>query len=105
MYFDENGDPPAKYEIINWQVNREYQHELVTVGLYDSSVSVQEHLMINMPYILWAQNNTKVRKKEFCMSYSEINRLSNEVITCKLYFRFKVIKCSFFIIGAKICVQ
>ncbi|KAG7333494.1 hypothetical protein KOW79_003629 [Hemibagrus wyckioides] len=60
VYFDENGDPPAKYEIINWQVNREYQHELVTVGLYDSSVSVQEHLMINVPYILWAQNNTKV---------------------------------------------
>ncbi|XP_027017744.1 extracellular calcium-sensing receptor-like [Tachysurus fulvidraco] len=62
VYFDENGDPPAKYEIINWQVNRDYKHELVTVGLYDSSVSFREHLMINMTHILWAQNNTKVPK-------------------------------------------
>ncbi|XP_053478286.1 extracellular calcium-sensing receptor-like, partial [Ictalurus furcatus] len=63
VYFDENGDPPAKYEIINWQVNAEYQHEFVTVGLYDSSISLSEHLMINMTCIVWAQNDTQVSKK------------------------------------------
>lgn len=63
VYFDENGDPPAKYEIINWQVNTEYQHEFVTVGFYDFSLSFHEHVMINMTYIVWAQNKTQVSKR------------------------------------------
>ncbi|KAM9481493.1 extracellular calcium-sensing receptor-like [Clarias gariepinus] len=58
VYFDENGDPPAKYEIINWQTNKQNQHELVTVGVYDSAQS--EQLAINMSAILWVQNTNQV---------------------------------------------
>ncbi|XP_053356934.1 extracellular calcium-sensing receptor-like [Clarias gariepinus] len=71
VYFDENGDPPAKYEIINWQKTKEHQYEFVTVGLYDSSVSVQKRLTVNMPLIIWAQNRNEVPKSvcsETCLS-------------------------------------
>ncbi|XP_047678764.1 extracellular calcium-sensing receptor-like [Tachysurus fulvidraco] len=60
VYFDENGDPPAKYEIINWQKTKENQYEFVTVGLYDSSVPAQDRLAVNMSSIVWAQNTNKV---------------------------------------------
>lgn len=60
VYFDKNGDPPAKYEIINWQKNKNNQYEFVTVGLYDSSVSAQDRLSVNMASIVWAQNTNQV---------------------------------------------
>ncbi|XP_066540409.1 extracellular calcium-sensing receptor-like [Hoplias malabaricus] len=60
VFFDKNGDPAAKYEIINWQTSKEYQHEFVTVGFYDSSFPEHKRLMVNMASILWAQNSNQV---------------------------------------------
>ncbi|KAM9481494.1 extracellular calcium-sensing receptor-like [Clarias gariepinus] len=60
VYFDTNGDPPAKYEIINWQINKENQYEFVTVGLYDSTLAHHDHLAVNISTIVWAQNKNKV---------------------------------------------
>uniref|UniRef100_W5LL67 Extracellular calcium-sensing receptor-like n=1 Tax=Astyanax mexicanus TaxID=7994 RepID=W5LL67_ASTMX len=60
VFFDENGDPPAKYEIINWHTNQEHQHEFVTVGLYDSSFPPHDRLAVNMDSIVWAQNSKQV---------------------------------------------
>lgn len=34
--FDSNGDPPAVYELINWQVKKDGALEFITVGQYDS---------------------------------------------------------------------
>ncbi|XP_026783350.3 extracellular calcium-sensing receptor-like [Pangasianodon hypophthalmus] len=62
VYFDENGDPPAKYEIINWQKSKEHQYEFVTVGIYDSSVPAQNRLAVKMASIVWAQNTNQVPK-------------------------------------------
>ena len=36
--FNENGDPAAKYEIINWQPTENGIVDFVTVGLYDVSL-------------------------------------------------------------------
>ncbi|XP_046720582.1 extracellular calcium-sensing receptor-like [Silurus meridionalis] len=60
VFFDRNGDPPAKYEVINWHLNNENQHEFVTVGHYDSSLTGQDHLFINVTTIMWAQNTNQV---------------------------------------------
>ncbi|XP_053478298.1 extracellular calcium-sensing receptor-like [Ictalurus furcatus] len=35
--FDSNGDPPAVYELINWQFKEDGNLDFVTVGQYDSS--------------------------------------------------------------------
>lgn len=60
VYFDINGDPAAKYEVINWQTTKEHQHEFVIVGLYDSSFPVHNRLNVNMTSITWAQDTNKV---------------------------------------------
>ncbi|XP_060780411.1 extracellular calcium-sensing receptor-like [Neoarius graeffei] len=62
VYFDKNGDPPARYEIINWQKNTENQYKFVTVGIYDSTLPAQDRLAVNMPSIVWAQNINQVPK-------------------------------------------
>lgn len=46
VYFDENGDPPAKYEIINSQISKDHEYEFVTVGLYDSSLPIKTILTV-----------------------------------------------------------
>lgn len=60
VFFDKNGDPAAKYEIINWHLNKENQHEFVTVGRYDSSLTGDDHLFVNVTSIMWAQNTHQV---------------------------------------------
>ncbi|XP_060780157.1 extracellular calcium-sensing receptor-like [Neoarius graeffei] len=58
VFFDKNGDPAAKYDIINWQVNEEYK--FITVGHYDSSINGHDRLAVNMASIAWAQNTNQV---------------------------------------------
>ncbi|XP_058244115.1 extracellular calcium-sensing receptor-like [Hemibagrus wyckioides] len=60
VFFDKNGDPAAKYDIINWHVNVEYK--FVTVGLYDSSIMGHDRLAVDMASIEWAHNNKQVPK-------------------------------------------
>uniref|UniRef100_A0A3B4E230 G-protein coupled receptors family 3 profile domain-containing protein n=1 Tax=Pygocentrus nattereri TaxID=42514 RepID=A0A3B4E230_PYGNA len=59
VYFDKNGDPASKYEIINLQTIDDH-HEFVTVGYYDSSLLAHNRLAVQMPSILWAQNTSKM---------------------------------------------
>ncbi|XP_076851091.1 extracellular calcium-sensing receptor-like [Brachyhypopomus gauderio] len=58
--FDKNGDPVARYEVINRQRSTEEHHEFVAVGLYDYTFPVQRRLTINVSSIVWAQNTNKV---------------------------------------------
>uniref|UniRef100_A0AAY5ERI2 G-protein coupled receptors family 3 profile domain-containing protein n=1 Tax=Electrophorus electricus TaxID=8005 RepID=A0AAY5ERI2_ELEEL len=60
VYFDINGDPAARYDIINWQTSKQRQNEFVTVGLYDSTFSVNSRLTLNLSSIVWAKNTNKV---------------------------------------------
>uniref|UniRef100_A0A674PIN5 G-protein coupled receptors family 3 profile domain-containing protein n=1 Tax=Takifugu rubripes TaxID=31033 RepID=A0A674PIN5_TAKRU len=46
VYFNENGDPPAKYEIINWQPTENGNVEFVPVGLYDASLPADRQLTL-----------------------------------------------------------
>uniref|UniRef100_A0A7N6BAW9 G-protein coupled receptors family 3 profile domain-containing protein n=1 Tax=Anabas testudineus TaxID=64144 RepID=A0A7N6BAW9_ANATE len=51
VYFNENGDPPAKYEIINWQPTKNGVVDFVTVGLYDASLPADKHFLKDV--LLW----------------------------------------------------
>uniref|UniRef100_A0A671U6X1 G-protein coupled receptors family 3 profile domain-containing protein n=1 Tax=Sparus aurata TaxID=8175 RepID=A0A671U6X1_SPAAU len=46
VYFDENGDPAAKYEIINWQPRENGMVDFVRVGLYDASLPAEKQLTL-----------------------------------------------------------
>lgn len=53
MNFDENGDPPASYDIINWHVTPQGAVEFVTVGHFLSSEGSDGQFHINMDQVLW----------------------------------------------------
>ncbi|XP_049580875.1 extracellular calcium-sensing receptor-like [Syngnathus scovelli] len=58
VFFNENGDPAAKYEIINWQPTENGTVEFVTVGLYDASADKQLNLQNRS--LVWAGNSKQV---------------------------------------------
>ncbi|XP_056905985.1 extracellular calcium-sensing receptor-like [Takifugu flavidus] len=60
VYFNENGDPPAKYEIINWQPTENGVMDFVTVGLYDASLPADRQLTLQTTTFTWAQNSEQV---------------------------------------------
>ncbi|XP_069053795.1 extracellular calcium-sensing receptor-like [Lepisosteus oculatus] len=53
VYFDENGDPPAAYDIINWQLNKGVVSH-VTVGHFDTSPDGGSQLVIDEDSIVWS---------------------------------------------------
>ncbi|XP_043935093.1 extracellular calcium-sensing receptor-like [Protopterus annectens] len=53
FFFDANGDPPAVYSVLNWQVTGEGTARYTEVGLFDSSASADEDLSINNSMIVW----------------------------------------------------
>ncbi|NP_001103760.1 olfactory receptor CH1 [Danio rerio] len=54
VYFDKNGDPMAKYELVNWQKNGAGETKFITVGQYDASLSSEQQFVINSFDIIWA---------------------------------------------------
>ncbi|XP_055003970.1 extracellular calcium-sensing receptor-like [Boleophthalmus pectinirostris] len=60
VYFNENGDPAAKYEIINWQPTAQGTVDFVTVGLYDASLPTHRQLKLQNVSLNWAQNSKQV---------------------------------------------
>ncbi|XP_067363720.1 extracellular calcium-sensing receptor-like [Channa argus] len=60
VYFNENGDPPATYEIINWQLRDNGITDFVVVGLYDASLPADKQLSLQYKSLIWAQNSKQV---------------------------------------------
>ncbi|TDH14812.1 hypothetical protein EPR50_G00024810 [Perca flavescens] len=58
--FDANGDPVARYEMVNWQKSETGSIEMVTVGQYDASLPVGQKFRINRN-ITWVDGGTQVR--------------------------------------------
>ncbi|XP_070826376.1 extracellular calcium-sensing receptor-like [Chaetodon trifascialis] len=57
--FDANGDPVAKYELVNWQKKESGSIELVTVGRYDASLLVGQEFRIDRN-LTWIEGSTQV---------------------------------------------
>ncbi|XP_049923778.1 extracellular calcium-sensing receptor-like [Epinephelus moara] len=60
VYFNENGDPAAKYEIINWQPTENGIVDFVTVGFYDASLPADKQLNLQNKSLIWANNSQQV---------------------------------------------
>ncbi|XP_039597048.1 extracellular calcium-sensing receptor-like [Polypterus senegalus] len=60
--FDINGDPPARYELVNWQLSINGITEFVTIGFYDASLSEGKQFIMNNNSIMWADNDGKIPK-------------------------------------------
>ncbi|XP_073350216.1 extracellular calcium-sensing receptor-like [Pagrus major] len=57
--FDANGDPVARYELVNWQKSESGSIEMVTVGLYDASLPDGQEFLINKN-LIWVDGGTHV---------------------------------------------
>ncbi|XP_067364216.1 extracellular calcium-sensing receptor-like [Channa argus] len=57
--FDTNGDPVAKYELVNWQKSISGSLAFVTVGYYDASLPVGQEFHIYKD-ITWMEGRTQV---------------------------------------------
>ncbi|XP_041441596.1 extracellular calcium-sensing receptor-like, partial [Xenopus laevis] len=60
IFFDAKGNPPAIYDIVNWQVNSKGTLEPVTVGSYNLNAPDGNILNIVSAKIIWFSNNTQV---------------------------------------------
>ncbi|XP_069463316.1 extracellular calcium-sensing receptor-like [Ambystoma mexicanum] len=54
LFFDDHGNPPALYDIVNWQRGQGGTLMPVMVGSYDASALPGEVLTINASLLLWA---------------------------------------------------
>ncbi|XP_069072213.1 extracellular calcium-sensing receptor-like [Pleurodeles waltl] len=59
-FFDEHGNPPARYDIVNWQPGPKGTIRHVKVGSYDTSVTARKTFMINSSIVQWNTKNTQV---------------------------------------------
>uniref|UniRef100_UPI00398E8CD8 extracellular calcium-sensing receptor-like n=1 Tax=Pristiophorus japonicus TaxID=55135 RepID=UPI00398E8CD8 len=53
--FDENGDPVASYDLINWQKGTDGTVQFVEVGYYDAALPAGKELMLDESSIVWHQ--------------------------------------------------
>ncbi|KAM5171745.1 vomeronasal type-2 receptor 26-like [Mantella aurantiaca] len=60
LYFDENGDPPAVYDIVNWHLNPEGTIINVKVGSYDTTAASGQIFRINTSIIWWPTGDQQV---------------------------------------------
>ncbi|XP_072557251.1 extracellular calcium-sensing receptor-like [Paramormyrops kingsleyae] len=60
VFFDKNGDPAAKYDLVNWQQQPDGQIHIATVGRYDASLPTEKQLRLNNVSIKWAKKSEKV---------------------------------------------
>ncbi|XP_069463326.1 extracellular calcium-sensing receptor-like [Ambystoma mexicanum] len=59
-FFDDHGNPPAQYDIINWQRSTHGTLKQVKVGGYDSSAPPGETFIINATTIRWIAGGPQV---------------------------------------------
>ncbi|XP_069072184.1 extracellular calcium-sensing receptor-like [Pleurodeles waltl] len=59
-FFDTNGNPPARYDIVNWQLSPHGSVQHVKVGTYDPSAPLGQHLLVNASLIQWPGKENQV---------------------------------------------
>ncbi|XP_031156946.1 extracellular calcium-sensing receptor-like [Sander lucioperca] len=82
--FDQNGDPIAYYDLLNWQRMPDGSLHLVKVGFYDDASSAGRSLVINDSVIHWPVGKQASRSvcSDSCPPGSRIARRKGEPICC-----------------------
>ena len=66
VFFDENGDSVAQYDLVNWQMKVDGSVEIVNIGRYDTSVPEGEKFKLkDNTKIVWGGNNNEVKWMSF----------------------------------------
>uniref|UniRef100_A0A4W6C961 G-protein coupled receptors family 3 profile domain-containing protein n=1 Tax=Lates calcarifer TaxID=8187 RepID=A0A4W6C961_LATCA len=78
--FDQNGDPIAYYDLVNWQRSPDGSLHLVKVGFYDASSPAGYSLVINDSVIQWPASRSVC--SDSCPPGSRVARRKGEPICC-----------------------
>ncbi|XP_069053570.1 extracellular calcium-sensing receptor-like [Lepisosteus oculatus] len=62
IYFDKNGDPVARYSLVNWQLNKGRIATFQVVGIYDASLPEGHQFVTNGVSAVWAGDQVTVPK-------------------------------------------
>ena len=62
VYFDSNGDSPARYELVNLQMANKGTMEGTTVGIYDASLPESHQFIMNGIPVVWGNRLTEVKQ-------------------------------------------
>ncbi|XP_075433996.1 extracellular calcium-sensing receptor-like [Ascaphus truei] len=65
IFFDRNGDPPAVYDIVNWQLGADGVMRQIKVGSYDTAASDGNTFNINTSAVMWASGSRQI-PQSFC---------------------------------------
>ncbi|XP_075061850.1 extracellular calcium-sensing receptor-like [Mixophyes fleayi] len=60
IYFDKNGDPPAVFSIVNWQLNQEGTVKQIQIGNYSTAAFPDQALTINSSLLLWPKGDQQI---------------------------------------------
>ncbi|XP_040272543.1 extracellular calcium-sensing receptor-like [Bufo bufo] len=60
LFFDENGDPPPTYDIVNWQMDLGGSIKQVKVGNFTSTATYKGTLYVNTSSVQWPFGDEKV---------------------------------------------
>nr|XP_009291988.2 extracellular calcium-sensing receptor isoform X3 [Danio rerio] len=89
--FDENGDPIASYDLMNWQRGSDSSLQLVRVGFYDASLEDDKDLVIDESLIMWhrAEKAPESLCSKSCLPGSRKARQKGKPVCC-----FDCISCA-----------
>ncbi|XP_077468098.1 extracellular calcium-sensing receptor-like [Stigmatopora argus] len=86
VFFDDNGDTVAQYNLVNWQMGDDGSVEIVNIGQYDTSFPDGNKLKLREDAsIVWGGDNTEVPRsvcKEPCPPGSRKAMNKNKPVCC-----------------------
>lgn len=62
VYFDSNGDSPARYELVNLQMTNKDTLEGATIGIYDASLPENHEFIMGNISVVWGSGLTEVKQ-------------------------------------------
>ncbi|XP_048027259.1 extracellular calcium-sensing receptor [Megalobrama amblycephala] len=82
--FDDNGDPIASYDLMNWQRGSDGSLQLVRVGFYDASLEEDTDLIIDQPVIMWHRGEKAPESlcSQSCLPGSRKARQKGKPVCC-----------------------
>ncbi|XP_066566381.1 extracellular calcium-sensing receptor-like [Amia ocellicauda] len=85
VYFDENGDPAARYALVNWQLKNNGITTIEDIGLYDASLPDGQRFVMNEVSAVWAGDRDEVPKSvcsESCLPGTRKAIVKGKPICC-----------------------